>query len=127
MTKLSSRIMSWILSPGAYAVWHALGNPEEWDYVPDRDFIRHKTTAVQLVVMNEATVETPYFIAGFFAFLAGFFLFDARGDYEGSIGIFERHLVVGRAVRTRNKLRKMASNSRTARNRALFAKLTVNE
>lgn len=125
--KLHNRIMSWILSPGAYAVWHSLGNSEEWDCRPDRDWIEHKTTGVRLNLLNEENVAAPYFIAGFLAFIIGSFVVDCRDPYEGTIGFFERHLIAGRAARTRNKLRTARLGSRKQRNRALFSKLMVNE
>lgn len=124
--KLKNRIMSWLLSPGAYAVWHSLGSPEEWEYFHDRDYIRHKTTEVKLKLLNEESVEMPYWIAGFITFLAGSFFVDCHEPYEGTIGYFERHLIAGRAARTRNKLRKLRK-ARKQRNMALFSKLMVNE
>lgn len=124
--KLSNRIMSWVLSPGAYAVWHSLGNPEEWQYHHDSDYITHKTTQVRLIVPNEDTVDLPYTVAGPLAFLVGSFMLDCLEPFENSIGLFERHLIAGRAARVRNKLRK-ARDSRKQRNRALFSKLMVNE
>lgn len=77
--KLRNRIMSWILSPGAYAVWHALGAPEEWEptFIDKEVYhLVHKPTGVDLWVPS------------------GAFYFDCRNtELNNAIGPLERHLV----------------------------------
>lgn len=76
--KLKNRIMSWILAPGAYLVWHALGNLEEWRAIAhsgDVFTLVHQPTDVQLWVAR-----------------GGFFL-DCEGELAGSIGPFDRHVL----------------------------------
>ena len=70
--KLKNRVMSWILSPGAYAVWMALGVREDW--VLRGEFcIKHDPTSVELWMGN------------------GSFFFDQYdGDSQSAIGLLER-------------------------------------
>lgn len=105
MMKLKNRIMSWILSPGAYAVWHALGAPEEWVGASADDSashtIRHIPTGVQLWVAS-----------------GGFFL-DCHAPFNGAIGLIDRHILWPRARRIRKKLL-----AKPSKNRALFVRMT---
>ena len=115
--KIKNYIMSKILSPGAYAVWHSLGNPEEWGD-PSRHTLPHQSGAVNL--------DVSYGASRFYQFLCGGFEFD---DIERPfLGWFERHLVYPRALRMLRRRDKLARMSeRKKRNLAVFIKLTVNE
>lgn len=85
-----NRLMKLILSPGAYMVWHALGNPEEWrtdgsDRLPN---ICHLPTATWFYCMGP-------FDGGFF-----FDWYDNSGGRKmGALGALDRHLVWIRASR----------------------------
>lgn len=128
--KLKNHIMSWILSPGAYAVWHALGDPDEWQHDGD-DGLVHKQTALEVRVVDWRTAHTagvPRPFAFVVTLLVSGFMFDCVGKYAGAIGFFERHLVAVRAYRAVKVLHKHKHRSqRVERNRQVFAKLTVNE
>lgn len=131
--KLHNRIMSWLLSPGAYAAWHAMSNPEEWIWDEENDTIDHKTGVFFWVKRWWNIAPAPLMWIPPFCFftvpmmwaLWPVFL-DAYGEYRGAIGYFERHLIAGRAARLRDKLRKK-NNVRRKRNQAVFTKLTVNQ
>lgn len=109
--KLKNRIMSWILSPGAYAVWHALGAPEEW--LADPHTLRHCATGVQLW-----TSSGPFFLDAHY---------DGQLSSPGAIGYFERYLLWPRAWRARRVLRRKLVSARKQANMDIFKKLTVNE
>lgn len=76
--KLKNRVMSWILAPGAYLVWHALEAWDEWDANV------HTGDVFELIHMpTGARFWTP----------SGPFCFDGRNDLEGSIGLIDRHII----------------------------------
>lgn len=141
--KLSNRIMSWILSPGAYAVWHAAGNPEEWKWDKDSECVEHKTNGVRVLAINNTDPSLPWLFTVPIAFVIASFLVDCEAPYRGAIGHFERHLIAGRIYRLRNRLRREQSGPgfwktlrenhrkkralRLERNRQVFSKLTVNQ
>lgn len=123
--KLKNRIMSWILSPGAYAVWHAAGSPEEWELENHDRFLRHKATGILLWVGYDGLI--------LFRGIFGAFVFDGEDRWTGinrpaCIGLFERHIVYPKLMQCALSLMKARKNAeRDAANRALFAKLIVNE
>lgn len=141
--KLSNRIMSWILSPGAYALWHSASNAEEWRWHRDHEYIEHKTNGVRVTVINSTDPSVPWLITVPLAFLFGTFVIDCEDPYRGAIGYFERHIIAGRVYRLRNRLRRLQDGPgfwkafwenrrkkkelRLARNKAVFSKLTVNQ
>lgn len=127
--KIRNRIMSWVLSPGAYAVWHSMGNPGEW--VIGSDDLTHKT-GLRVTVLNWRNAHEQGFprpIAAFVAFIIGAFIMDCEGEYAGAIGYLERHIIAGRAYRLVKKLRRgrRGSSARQKKNTAVFTKLTVNQ
>lgn len=125
--KLSNRIMSWILSPGAYAVWHSMGNPEEWRWDAPSEQLIHQS-GLWLPLLDKSTKEIPAVIAYPTVFVLGTFVLDCGGEYKGAIGHLERHLIAGRAYRLKNRLCRQAQLSiRKRRNQAVFTKLLVNQ
>lgn len=123
--KLQNRIMSWVLSPGAYAVWHSMGAVEEWQI--DGDALVHKTTQIQVNVIDYRP-HVPAFIGAPITFLIGSFVLDCEGPYKGAIGYFERHLIAGRAFRLQKKLhRRHRTRRRRSASTDVFKKLMVNE
>lgn len=119
--KIRNRIMSWILSPGAYAVWHALGNPGEWHEEADR--LTHLQTHITLQADQNAPAIARWL------FLRMFLMdgYESRGTNRFML-FYERPFVYGRAQRCIRKLRKAARVSqRRKTNMDIFLKLTVNE
>lgn len=134
--KLKNRIMSWILSPGAYALWHSMGNPEEWKWHGDREAF-YNDSARLWVKMTLWWTEGPPFpvllippmsiIAVVLWILWPFVWFYCDGYQEG-IGWIDRNLIAGRAMRLRSKLIKRDFASKKLKhNRDIFTKLTVNQ
>ena len=127
--KLHNRIMSWILSPGAYAVWHALGVREEWTHDGDDELV-HKATGVRLFVLNWRNApDVPVVFAFVVVFFVGGFIFDCKGEgHRGAIGYLERHIVAIRAYWVVRWLHlRDHGSARKKANMAVFTKLTVNE
>lgn len=136
--KLYQWLMSKILSPGAYAVWHAMGAPEEWGWDGDRTELVHKTTVrVELHLWwkvgdtcNPLTVIIFPLILLILvlSYLASSFTAMPKGPFEGSIGWIDQGLIAGRALRLRKALIKRKTiSSRQQRNMDLFTKLTINQ
>lgn len=118
--KLKNRIMSWILSPGAYALWHSMGNPEEWEEIKDNHtwYLRHKPSTMCMLYGRGC-------MYGF----RGFFLDGSHRYGVGHcIGYFERHLVYPRVRACLKRIRYMqrTSDFRKA-NTNLLSKLTINQ
>lgn len=101
--KLRNRLMSWILSPGTYMVWHALGDPEEWKL--DSHTLVHKATGFNLWVAN-----------------GSWFYGEWDGDKREVFGLFERHLLQFRVRRVVRKLKE--PTGWRARNHRLFTRMT---
>lgn len=137
--KLSSRIMSWILSPGAYAVWHSMGNPEEWEWCrfgDDDKALRHKPTHLHIDMVEWWELPPAVWAIPFMWFvpLLCWMLWpcviDCRGEYAGAIGYLERHIIAGRALRLRTTLLRPPASVRSIRkrrNQAVFTKLLINQ
>lgn len=106
---IKNRIMSWILHPSAYLVWHALGNPEEWE-TPSWHQLKHKTVDVALWMSNG-----PWF----------FDQIDEGINKLDAIGLFDRHLVYPRARKVHNFLKYggLSGKKRLAQHK-LFVKMT---
>lgn len=122
--KIKNRIMSWVLSPGAYAVWHALGNSEEWEVEAER--LKHKRADVRLFVLNCYHEDAPPAVVAFpVTCIVSGFLFDCAGKDKGAIGYLERHLIAPRAYRVMRQLARVGD--RRKKNRNVFTKLTVNQ
>lgn len=133
--KISNRIMSWILSPGAYALWHSMGNPDEWSYRSDSNTssLRHHS-GVSVEIGRWWNLPLPFWlipllwIAPMISWAFWPAILDCEGPFEGSVGYLERHFIAGRAMRLRGKLVKSKKvNHRKQRNRDLFTKLTINQ
>lgn len=134
--KLKNRIMSWLLSPGAYALWHSMGNPEEWMW--DQENERFYNKSAQLYVrMRLWWTEGPPFplllippitIVALFLWAAWPFVWFTCYSYEDGIGWIDRNLIAGRAMRLRGKLmRRDYKSKKQKQNTAIFTKLTVNQ
>jgi hypothetical protein len=105
--KLKNRIMSWILHPSAYLVWHALGNPDEWeDDSADKSSgkvytIRHLPTGYRLWTAN------------------GRMFLDGWSEWEGSIGLIDRWFLWDRAYAITKKMK-----NKTGKRARLFVLMT---
>lgn len=120
-------IMSKVLSPGAYAVWHSMGNPEEWVQHTD-DTLMHKTTGLSIFALDKSTDQVPSLLAYPVVFLIGSFFVDCKEPYKGAIGYLERHLIAGRVFRTLNSVKQHERKTeRQKRNQAVFTRLLVNQ
>jgi hypothetical protein len=109
-------LMRLILSPGAFMVWHALGNPEEW---------RRDGSFVMLHTPTNIRFLYPWPDNSWEKFLNRVmvgFMFDGTEEYEGSIGYFDRHILHARACRVELYLTSDQRLSR--RNHALFVTMT---
>ena len=118
--KLKNRIMSWILSPGAYALWHSMGNPEEWE----RSGTSYMHKQHRWISFDAPYGEIPPIICGALICIIGSFAFDLNNRH--AIGLFERHLIAGRGYRLAKRIYKQSSTLRK-NNMNLFTTLTVNE
>lgn len=101
--KIRNRIMSWILSPAAYLVWHAMGNLDEWGSPHEGYKIAHQPTGVVFWVAN------------------GRWFFDGHGGWSGSIGLFDRHFLWPRAKRV---IKHTLSPPPPSRKHKLFIRMT---
>jgi hypothetical protein len=134
--KLRNRIMSWILSPGAFALWHSMGNPDEWKWDVDNSRLLNDRACLYVKVqLWWELAPTPLLVVPPFCFVLtpicwmlwpfiGFWCY----NYEDGIGWFDRNVIAGRAMRLRTKLMKRDRVSKKQRqNSAIFTKLTVNQ
>jgi hypothetical protein len=122
--KLSHRIASWFYSPGAFALWCALGNPKEWSVTSDG--IQHRQHSDLEFDFNANCGDIGYII--FARWWAEYLGFDTRYKEHRFLGWFERLFLYGRAVRVRNKLVADSHISKRKKNNMnVFTKLTVNE
>ena len=133
--KLKNRIMSWVLSPGAYALWHSMGSPDEWVWHAYKDpLFEHKTT--QLCVRMDLWWKMPVpcylfpplwiVVVLVWAFWpnAGFYVV----DHDAAIGPIDAQLIAGRMMRLRKRLLYLErTKNKRAANLAVFKRLTVNE
>lgn len=121
--KFKNWLMSKLLSPGAYATWHAMGNPDEWEeHGSDRGWLRHKQAGLAFGSGGDAPFR-------WMAALVAPFFFDGHPAYQGHcIGLLERHLVYLRAHRLVNELRRRERTKifREA-NQKVFTLLLINE
>lgn len=129
-------LMSKILSPGAFAVWHSMGDPEEWKYDKTNSELHHKTTGLSVHAAHRNSLKpiqdgddlVIFIICAPLMFFFSSFTLDCTGQHKGAIGYLERHLIYGRACRLIKYLTKPEhKKKRRERNRAVFALLTVNE
>ena len=106
--KLKNRVMSWILHPSAYLVWHSMGNPEEWENDDGKYLrtMRHRPTGVHFWIGNSS------------------FFFDGYGSqWKHSIGLLDRHLLWPRARKLRRAWRKEFRKQSDVRQK-LFVEMT---
>jgi hypothetical protein len=82
--KLKNQIMKFLMSPGTYMVWHALGSPQEW-LVKEYTMI-HQPTSWEMWVGGNG----PWFYSEWRT--------STRGD---CFGLFERHLLQFRVRKVR--------------------------
>lgn len=132
--KLKNRLMAGLLSPGAYALWHSMGNPEEWEWRDCKEpYFRHKGS--HLVVRMDLwwRLPLPCYVFPFLWWvpLASWALHPIWihcVDQEAGLGLCDRFLIAGRASRLRGRItRHLKAQQKRKSNSNILAALTVNE
>ena len=133
--KLKNRIMAALLSPGAYALWHSMGNPEEWEWRDDgkEPYFRHKGSHLKVCMDLWWRIPGPCYLFPFLwwiPLLSWAFnpIWIYCVDQDEGLGICDRFLIAGRAARLRGRIiRHLKNQQRRKSNSNILAALTVNE
>lgn len=125
-------LMQKLLSPGAYALWHSMGNPDEWKWYENDEFFWHIGSSTKIPFERWWRIAPPalYIVPPFLLFIPPLLwaFWPCSFDCNGAIGLFERHLVAGRAIRLYSKLRRREKTmAQRQKNQDLFTKLTINQ
>ena len=123
--KIHCWVMSKLLSPGGYALWHSLGNMDEWER--DSYCLIHKNTKLRINCYQAyVSDDAPELMGRINAFIFGGWVFDLK---DGSfLKVYERQLLAGRGYRLFWKIKRVArKKARKKTNMEVFKAMTLNE
>jgi hypothetical protein len=119
---MKNRVMSWLLSPGAYAVWRALQNPEEWDSdTAPAYWLDHKPTRIRFRYRGFPTNDFAPLWLQYSASKKDNFSYEDRG--RRCFSWMEEQILNGAASKV-IKAHHAPTDSRTENNRKLFVHMT---